>query len=159
MPVPRHPSPGPTQQPNTNGDQNVQMNVSTPSPFLSPRLQQTGYPFVRQPSGSVSPPLPGGVRASTDETPLAQLGPVERSQNLNLRKRIMQPYLQYMCGPLLRYDTIDEYGMWHGAALIVSKCWLNFSSALVVLLAGAKALPSLCDLGNVTRSRGRWVNI
>ena len=34
----------------------------------------------------------------------------------------MNPYLQYMCGPLLRYDTVDESGVWHGAALIVSEC-------------------------------------
>lgn len=25
-----------------------------------------------------------------------------------------------MVGPLLRYDTVDENGLWHGAALIVS---------------------------------------
>jgi hypothetical protein len=159
MPVPRHPSPGPTQQPHANGDQNAQMNVSPPPPFLNPHLQQTGYPFVRPPSGSASPALPGGVRASTDETPLAHLGPVERSQNLNLRKRAMQPYLQFMCGPLLRYDTIDEYGVWHGAALIVSKCWLNFSLALVVILAGAKTSLPYCDMGNVIRSLGRWVYV
>lgn len=34
----------------------------------------------------------------------------------------MDPYLQLMCGPLLRYDTIDEHGVWHGAVLVVSKC-------------------------------------
>jgi hypothetical protein len=98
------------------------MNIPLPIPYPSPHLQQTGYPFV-PPSGSVSPALQqGGVRPSMDENPLAQLGPVERSQTLNLRKKTMQPYLQYMCGPLLRYDTVDEHGVWHGAALIVSKC-------------------------------------
>jgi hypothetical protein len=123
MPAPRHPSPGPAQQPpHTNGDGSAQMNV--PPPFLSPHLQQTGYPFVRPPSESASPALQGGgVRASTDGNPdLAQLSPVERSQTFSLRKRIMQPYLQFMCGPLLRYDTVDEHGVWHGAVLIVSKC-------------------------------------
>jgi hypothetical protein len=35
--------------------------------------------------------------------------------------RKMNPYLQFMCGPLLRYDTVDEQGVWHGAALIVSE--------------------------------------
>ena len=121
MPTPGHPSPGPTQQPQTNGDGSAQMNVPQPSPFLSPHLQQTGYPFVRPPSASASSGLQGGVHASTDENPLAQLSPVERSQTLNLKKRTMQPYLQFMCGPLLRYDTVDEHGVWHGAALIVSK--------------------------------------
>ena len=119
---PTYPSPHPTQQPYTNGDGSTQMNTALPPPRLSPHLQQTGYPFIRPPSGSVSPALQGGVRQSTDESPLAQLGPVERSQNLNLRKRIMQPYLQFMCGPLLRYDAVDQNGVWHGAALIVSKC-------------------------------------
>jgi len=100
------------------------MNIPQPSPYLSTHLQQSGYPFVRAPPGSVPPALQfqGGVRPSMDESPLAQLSPVERSQTLNLRKRIMQPYLQFMCGPLLRYDTVDEHGVWHGAALIVSKC-------------------------------------
>jgi hypothetical protein len=121
-PAPRHPSPRPTQQPHTNGDGGAQMNISMPSPQLSPHLQQTGYPFVRPPSESVSPALQGGVRPSMDENPLVQLSPVERSQTLNLRKRTMQPYLQFMCGPLLRYDTVDEHGVWNGAALIVSKC-------------------------------------
>lgn len=31
----------------------------------------------------------------------------------------MNPYLQLMVGPLLRYDTVDEFGVWHGACLIV----------------------------------------
>lgn len=34
----------------------------------------------------------------------------------------MEPHLQFICGPLLRYDTVDELGKWHGAALIVSEC-------------------------------------
>lgn len=122
MPEPRHPSPHPTQQAYTNGDGSTQMNIPVPSPYPSPHLQQTGYPFVGHPSGSATPSLHGGVRPSTNENPLTRLGPVERSQTLNLRKRVMQPYLQFMCGPLLRYDTIDEHGMWHGAVMIVSKC-------------------------------------
>ncbi|ETW85467.1 hypothetical protein HETIRDRAFT_32709 [Heterobasidion irregulare TC 32-1] len=32
----------------------------------------------------------------------------------------MNPHLQFMCGPLLRYDTVDERGVWLGAALIVT---------------------------------------
>lgn len=38
----------------------------------------------------------------------------------------MNPSLQFMVGPLLRYDTIDKDGIWHGAALIVSECSLSF---------------------------------
>jgi hypothetical protein len=160
MPVPRHASPHPTQQPYANGDGGAQMNVTLPSPHLSTHLQQTGYPFVRPPSGSVSPALQGGVRPSMDENPLARLSPVERSQTLNLRKRIMQPYLQFMCGPLLRYDTVDEHGVWHGAALIVSKLGLlNFSLWLLSWRALIPSPTPYRDMGNVIRSRGRWVYV
>jgi len=122
MPVPGHPSPRPTEPPDSsNGNGSAQMSISLPSPYMTPHLQQTGYPFVHPPSGSVSPALQGGVQPSLGETPISRLNPVQRSQTLNLRKRIMQPYLQFMCGPLLRYDTVDEHGVWRGAALIVSK--------------------------------------
>lgn len=33
----------------------------------------------------------------------------------------MNPVLQFMVGPLLKYDTVDDKGVWHGACLIVSK--------------------------------------
>ena len=107
--------------PEGNGNVGTPLGVpGPPSPALSAHLLQTGYPFVFQPPPS-HPGIIHGVRPSFDESTLSQLGPVERSQALNLRKRAMHPYLQYMCGPLLRYDTIDEYGIWHGAALIVSE--------------------------------------
>lgn len=32
----------------------------------------------------------------------------------------MNPHLQFMVGPLLRYDTVDVDGIWHGAAMIVT---------------------------------------
>jgi hypothetical protein len=38
----------------------------------------------------------------------------------------MNPHLQFMAGPLLRYDTVDEYGVWNGAALIVSTYLKSF---------------------------------
>lgn len=50
---------------------------------------------------------------------LAHLSAVERSQNLRVAR--MNPHLQFMAGPLLRYDTVDRQGVWHGAAMIVSK--------------------------------------
>lgn len=50
---------------------------------------------------------------------LTQLSAVERSHIL--RSIRMNPVLQYMVGPLLKYDTVDEKGVWHGACLIVSK--------------------------------------
>jgi len=43
----------------------------------------------------------------------------ERSRNMRVAKT--KPHLQFMVGPLLRYDTIEN-GVWRGAALIVSEC-------------------------------------
>ena len=111
-------SPHPTLDEGRGGD--VQLDVSAPPASLSPYLRQTGYPFVRQSTILDSPVH--GVPPSFDGSPLLQLKPVERSERLNLKRKLMDPYLQFMCGPLLRYDTIDEDGVWHGAALIVSKC-------------------------------------
>lgn len=50
---------------------------------------------------------------------LARMSAVERSRNLKVLH--MEPYLQVMAGPLLRYDTVDKQGVWRGAALVVSK--------------------------------------
>ncbi|PPQ73897.1 hypothetical protein CVT26_011729, partial [Gymnopilus dilepis] len=49
---------------------------------------------------------------------LTQMSAVERSHVLRVAR--MDPHLQFMCGPLLKYDTIDEHGIWHGAALIIT---------------------------------------
>ncbi|KAI0086636.1 hypothetical protein BDY19DRAFT_986462 [Irpex rosettiformis] len=49
---------------------------------------------------------------------LAGMTAVERSKNLRVAR--MDPILQFMCGPLLRYDTVDANGVWHGAALVVT---------------------------------------
>ena len=95
-------------------------NVPESPPSLSPSIHQAGYPFIRQLSEL---DLHGqNVSPRFYETPSLQLRPVERSEKLNVKRKIMEPYLQFICGPLLRYDTIDENGVWHGAALIVSKC-------------------------------------
>ncbi|KAA1471319.1 hypothetical protein DENSPDRAFT_837285 [Dentipellis sp. KUC8613] len=56
--------------------------------------------------------------ASYSTSQLAQMSAVERSQNLKVAR--MNPPLQFMCGPLLRYDTVDKEGVWNGAALIVT---------------------------------------
>lgn len=48
---------------------------------------------------------------------MTRLTAVERSQYLRAVR--MNPYLQLMVGPLLRYDTVDERGMWRGACLII----------------------------------------
>ncbi|KAI0035970.1 hypothetical protein K488DRAFT_76303 [Vararia minispora EC-137] len=49
---------------------------------------------------------------------VAHMSAVERSRNL--RQARMHPHLQIMCGPLLRFDTMDEHGVWHGAVLVVT---------------------------------------
>jgi hypothetical protein len=108
-------------QSDSNGHAGAHLDVRVPSPGPSAHLARTGYPFVHQPPPS-HPGVIQGVRPSFALSPLSQLGPVERSHALNARRRTMNPYLQYMCGPLLRYDTVDDYGVWHGAALIVSEC-------------------------------------
>jgi hypothetical protein len=156
MPVPRQPSPRPSPRPTQPGDGNVQFGIPGPPPLLSPHLLQTGYPFIRQPSASVPSTL-HGLPTSSDESPLAQLSPVERSQTLHLRKTTMQPNLQFMCGPLLRYDTVDEHGVWHGAALIVSKCSWFSMSASVRALTTSLSFPA--HGGTLIRSCRRWVDV
>lgn len=43
---------------------------------------------------------------------------VERSEALNAPPP-MRPHLQLMCGPLLRYDTVEQ-GNWYGAVMVVT---------------------------------------
>jgi hypothetical protein len=49
---------------------------------------------------------------------LSGMTAVERSKALRTAR--MDPHLQFMVGPLLRYDTIDQQGYWNGSVLIVS---------------------------------------
>ena len=108
MPAPRHPSPLPTCPEGTSsGDASV--DVTQPLCLPTPHFRQTGYPFVRQSDSFM------------DNTSGSQLSNATgRSQAFKRSKRFMDPYLQFTCGPLLRYDNIDSNGVWHGAALIVS---------------------------------------
>lgn len=52
-------------------------------------------------------------------TTMGRMTAVERSHNL--RAQQMDPHLQLMVGPLLRYDTVDEQGVWNGAVMVVSE--------------------------------------
>jgi len=90
----------------SNGDASVNSNITPSLGF--PR--STGYPFVCQLSSSMD---------QNHQTPSSPS--LKRSKDLNVWKTLMQPCLQFACGPLLRYDTIED-GVWHGAALIVSEC-------------------------------------
>ena len=92
-------------------------------PSLPPRTHRpSASSFQRPPRGprtshdsrsETSPPI---VR--TNSAHLAQLPPAERSRMQRAPRT--DPYLQFMVGPLLRYDTVDENGLWHGAVMIVS---------------------------------------
>jgi hypothetical protein len=143
MPAQRHPSPFPTY-PDGTGIGDASVNVSPPSQFPSPQFRQTGYPFVRQSGPFVD-----------DHTLGSQLSAAERSQAFKRRKRFMDPYLQFTCGPLLRYDNVDAHGVWHGAALIVSA---YFSLSFTDPSAGTNTPPS-GHMGEDTRSFRRWVDI
>ncbi|KDR81789.1 hypothetical protein GALMADRAFT_239986 [Galerina marginata CBS 339.88] len=90
--------------------------------------------FKTQPPPSPRPPVPPpkdfpapvnaqlyqtqNSRSTISTAQLAHMSAVERSQILRVVR--MDPHLQFMCGPLLRYDTTDEHGIWHGAALVIT---------------------------------------
>lgn len=62
------------------------------------------------------PPTP--KQSTVSPTELTHMSAVERSQTLKVAR--MNPHLQFMCGPLLRYDTVDERKVWRGFAMVVS---------------------------------------
>ncbi|KAI6117739.1 hypothetical protein EDD16DRAFT_1885290 [Pisolithus croceorrhizus] len=62
---------------------------------------------------------------------LAEMPPAERAKAQRIPQ--MSPLLQFMVGPLLRYDTIDMNGVWHGAALIVTADAGSFYDPVPVL--------------------------
>ncbi|KAJ3991526.1 hypothetical protein F5050DRAFT_1802118 [Lentinula boryana] len=64
--------------------------------------------------------LPSGVSSqkSISSSQLSRLSAVERSKTLRVAR--MDPHLMFMVGPLLKYDTTDNQGIWHGALLIVT---------------------------------------
>lgn len=59
------------------------------------------------------------TKASASTAGLSQKSAVERSHFLRIAR--MEPALQLMVGPLLRYDTVDNRGVWNGFALVVSE--------------------------------------
>ncbi|KAK7014992.1 C-CAP/cofactor C-like domain-containing protein [Favolaschia claudopus] len=80
---------------------------TTPGPPPPPKDAQyaRGYQF-----GSVT-------RDSVTSSNLTAMSAVERSQFLRVPR--MEPHLQFMVGPLLRYDTVVD-GVWYGAVMIVT---------------------------------------
>ncbi|KAI5124487.1 hypothetical protein M0805_003014 [Coniferiporia weirii] len=109
-----------------------------PVPQLPPRPDdygpptpppKEGLPYYASPNGSYlpGPDFTGRAfrRASASGSGIhgrpsfpTGMSAVERSQYLRAVR--MNPYLQLMVGPLLRYDTVDEEGVWYGACMIVS---------------------------------------
>jgi hypothetical protein len=98
-------------------DTRVPPATSHPKEYIEQSIQshQNGRP--RQASRVSAPPI--SVKASISSSKLTHMSAVERSQAFRVVS--MEPHLQFMVGPLLRYDTIDERGVWNGFALIVSK--------------------------------------
>ncbi|OAX39189.1 hypothetical protein K503DRAFT_799850 [Rhizopogon vinicolor AM-OR11-026] len=66
---------------------------------------------------SASHPMEPSV-SSKPSVHLAQMPAVDRSRAQKLAR--MEPHLQFMVGPLLRYDTVDQNELWRGAALVVT---------------------------------------
>ncbi|PPQ81212.1 hypothetical protein CVT25_015736 [Psilocybe cyanescens] len=85
-------------------------------PALPPKDYPPGLPMNNQAPETLYYPQPSQSTILTSH--LTTMTAVERSQILRVAR--MDPHLQFMCGPLLKYDTIDEHGIWHGAALVVT---------------------------------------
>ncbi|KAF6764847.1 hypothetical protein DFP72DRAFT_985955 [Ephemerocybe angulata] len=94
-----------------------------------PLPPKDGLPHLGSPTSAssqyqhhTSPPASAGALNNRihgkEGTTLTKMSAVERSRLLRVAR--MEPHLQFMCGPLLRFDTIDEHGIWHGAAMIVT---------------------------------------
>lgn len=142
-------------------------NVPPPSPNPSiapppppPKDPSWLKPGVRIPSGanaswseiSRTESTASGAPNSLNSM-FANMSAVERSNNLRVAR--MNPYLQFMAGPLLRYDTVDERGVWRGAAMIVSKYRVPFfSTGADRMLSCASRPQQLRTLGRCT-SRSR----
>ncbi|KAG2158423.1 uncharacterized protein EDB93DRAFT_1077236 [Suillus bovinus] len=91
------------------------LTPGTPPPAVPPKY------FTDNPAQNVyaSASLPIERLASgSSGVSFVHMPAVERSRAQRLPK--MEPHLQFMVGPLLRYDTVDENGLWRGAALIVT---------------------------------------
>ncbi|KAG9318865.1 adenylate cyclase associated N terminal-domain-containing protein [Chiua virens] len=97
-------------------------SFSQPAPPTPPPKEfSSSPPQYQQPSAS----QPSHVRPSTstsisrtDAAYLLSLPAADRSRLQRIPR--MEPHLQLMVGPLLRYDTVDENGLWNGAVLIVT---------------------------------------
>lgn len=91
-----------------------------PPPPLPPKDATWSTHNARIPSdASWSDGASRTASVKSSHSKFVNMNAVERSKHLRVAR--MNPYLQFMVGPLLRYDTVDEAGVWRGAAMIVSK--------------------------------------
>ncbi|KAI0806950.1 hypothetical protein C8Q74DRAFT_1312933 [Fomes fomentarius] len=92
-----------------------------PPPSPDPSWLHSGYPFPNHADASETTSRTESTLSGTANSTysmFANMNAVERSRHLRVAR--MSPHLQFMCGPLLRYDTVDGQGIWRGAALIVT---------------------------------------
>lgn len=102
------------------------MPMPQPPPHISvqaPYPPQTSYiePGYRPPVWVPEVKIPGSPYADShfSRSSGPPMSAAERSDALNAPPR-MNPHLQLMCGPLLRFDTVDDIGVWRGAAMVVT---------------------------------------
>jgi hypothetical protein len=93
-----------------------------PPPKDKFRIPGFGLPFPEperyQRSNTVEEPRPPPTPSTPD---LTRMTAVERSKMLKTAR--MNPHLQFMCGPLLRFDNItDGRRVWRGHVMVVSTC-------------------------------------
>ncbi|KAJ7098064.1 hypothetical protein B0H15DRAFT_773302, partial [Mycena belliarum] len=81
---------------------------STPAPPLPPKDAMYTKPGYH---------LGQTTKSSITSSHLTTMSAVERSEAQRIPR--MKPHLQFMVGPLLRYDTVEN-GVWHGAVMIVT---------------------------------------
>ncbi|KAJ6455731.1 hypothetical protein C8R45DRAFT_1187359 [Mycena sanguinolenta] len=83
------------------------LRPATPGPPPPPKdvIYSQGYQFGQT------------TKSSINSSHLTTMSAVERSQALRIPR--MEPHLQFMVGPLLRYDTVED-GVWYGAVMIVT---------------------------------------
>jgi hypothetical protein len=113
-------------------------NVPPKDFHYSNQTPQRNGELPPRPTWEPTPPRTSQATSVTSSQ-MSHLTAVERSRILRVAR--MNPHLQFMAGPLLRYDTVDENGVWYGAALIVSAYLyspvLLYSGSINVLLTAA----------------------
>lgn len=121
--------------PGASSNFNIRAPPSPTPPQVPPKDGQ-------YPNGLHAPAIGTTTSASSGRSSLRSMTAVERSQYYRVVR--MNPHLQFMAGPLLRYDTVDENGTWYGACMIVSM----YNSTLYLLQNSDRCLQAV-DAGSV----------